>query len=60
MKLKLETISRTSRMDKLVKASTLYAAAKFPDRRPKVRETKKAEILTAWENERKGFKIGNI
>ena len=60
MKVKLKDAPRTSRRDELVKASNLYAATKFPDRRPREREPKKAEILQSWEKRRDGFKIGNI
>lgn len=61
MKVKLTSVPpRVSRKDKLVQASNLYAATKFPDRSPRVREPKKEEILKSWEKRRNGFKIGKI
>lgn len=60
MKVKLTAAPRASRLERLAKASDFYAAAKFPDRRPRVREPQKAEILRSWEKRRDGFKIGNI
>ena len=51
MKFKLKvTTSRTSRMEELVKASNFYAATKFPDRSPHMREQKKQRYSSLGRN----------
>lgn len=60
MEVNLAAALRASRLERLGKYSDLLAAAKFPERIPRIRELQKAEILKFWEKRRDAFKIENI
>lgn len=60
MEVNLAAAPRASRLERLEKYSDLFAAAKFPERIPRIRELQKAEILRFWEKRRDAFKIENI